>query len=553
VPTLTFPLSRIEGHAQVIVEVQGGEVISAHFEAMEFRGFEYFVQGVPAEQMVVIVPRICGVCSTAHHVAAVKALEDAYGVTPPPLALTIRELLLLGQIVQNQATSLFIFTMPDRLGVASIFQLAEDAAVGQAFEPASAVGQAFEPASAVGQAFEPASAVGQAFEPASAVGQAFEPASAVGQAFEPASVVGQAFEPASAVGQAFEPASAVGQAFEPAAAVGQAFEPAAAVGQAFEPAAAVGQAFQPAAVLAVLATRALQVRKAGTDLITLAGGQFIHPVKAVVGGVTGGIGAEAAAAMRAELAEALPVACDLFDYYWEASLAMGERIGTWGDDAPACYIAAVADCCPNYYGDVLRVMCPDGAVRERFPARDFRSYLTYERSETSYAGQTSYQGQVMRANSLARINMARCMGTPRADEYLARFQQAFGQPAHALMLFDLARGIELVYALERALEILAGPLDGEDTAVSYTPRDGEGYGLVEAPRGPLIHHYRIEHGLIAQAEFIIPTVHNVLAIERALRVAARRYVTAERVDMELERAVGRVVRAFDPCIACATH
>jgi coenzyme F420-reducing hydrogenase alpha subunit len=48
-------------------------------------------------------------------------------------------------------------------------------------------------------------------------------------------------------------------------------------------------------------------------------------------------------------------------------------------------------------------------------------------------------------------------------------------------------------------------------------------------------------------------VHNVLAIERALRVAAERYVTAERVDMELERAVGRVVRAFDPCIACATH
>jgi len=438
-PTLTFPLSRIEGHAQVIVEVQGGEVISAHFEAMEFRGFEYFVQGVPAEQMVVIVPRICGVCSTAHHVAAVKALEDAYGVTPPPLALKIRELLLLGQIVQNQATSLFIFTMPDRLGVASIFQLTEE---GTGMEQEER---------------------------------------------------------------------------------------------------------------AVLAARALQVRKAGTDLITVAGGQFIHPVKAIVGGVTGGIEAESAAAMRAELAEALPVACDLFDYYWEASLAMGERIGTWGDDAPACYIAAVADCCPNYYGDTLCVMCLDGTVCERFPARDFRSYLTYEKSETSYAGQTSYVGQVLRANSLARINMARCMGTPRADEYLARFHQAFGQPAHAIMLFDLARGIELVYALERAMEILVEPLDGEDAAVSYTPRDGEGYGLVEAPRGPLIHHYRIENGLIAQAEFIIPTVHNVLAIERALRVAARRYVTAERVDMELERAVGRVVRAFDPCIACATH
>jgi len=58
---------------------------------------------------------------------------------------------------------------------------------------------------------------------------------------------------------------------------------------------------------------------------------------------------------------------------------------------------------------------------------------------------------------------------------------------------------------------------------------------------------------MVQAEFIIPTVHNALAIERALRVAAERYITAERVDMELEHAVGRVVRAFDPCIACATH
>jgi coenzyme F420-reducing hydrogenase alpha subunit len=121
------------------------------------------------------------------------------------------------------------------------------------------------------------------------------------------------------------------------------------------------------------------------------------------------------------------------------------------------------------------------------------------------------------------------------------------------MLFDLARGIELVYALERATEILSQPLDREDPSLPYTPRDGDGYGLVEAPRGPLIHHYRILDGRILQAEFIIPTAHNVLAIERALRVAAERYIDSDRIDMELEHAVGRVVRAFDPCIACATH
>ena len=89
-PTLTFPISRIEGHARVVVEVQGGEVISARFQAIEYRGFSHFCQGAPAEQMPVITPRICGVCSTAHHVASVKALEDAYGVIPPPLALRLR-------------------------------------------------------------------------------------------------------------------------------------------------------------------------------------------------------------------------------------------------------------------------------------------------------------------------------------------------------------------------------------------------------------------------------------------------------------------------------
>jgi F420-non-reducing hydrogenase large subunit len=156
------------------------------------------VKGVPAEDVVVIVPRICGVCSTAHHVAAVEALEDAYGITPPPLAQNIRELLLLGQLIQNQATSLFIFTMPDRLGTESIFQM-----------PAQTEDNK-----------------------------------------------------------------------------------------------------QPLPIAQSVA----QVRKAGTNLIKVAGGQFIHPVKAVVGGMTSGI--TKAEAMHQEL-KLLSVACQLFDYYIE--------------------------------------------------------------------------------------------------------------------------------------------------------------------------------------------------------------------------------------------
>ena len=435
--TLTFPLSRIEGHARVVIETRNGNVLSAHFQAMELRGFEHLVQGMPAEQMPVIVPRICGVCSTAHHLAAVGALEDAYDIELPPLAVKIRELMYLGQLLQNQATSLFVFTLPDRLGLTSIFEVAADD--------------------------------------------------------------------------------------------------------------------QSEKIRSQIAGRALQVRKAGTDLITLAGGQFIHPIKAVVGGVTSGISTQAAAEMRTQLEHALPLACELYDHYWEASLSQSERLGTWGDDSPSYYIAALGSRSDNYYSDVIRVMSPEGVICDSFPARDFREYLTLEDTDYSYAGYTSYKGEMIRANSLARVNMGEPAGLLHTDRYLKRFRKVFGRPAHAIMLFDLARGVELVYTIERALQILVEPLDIEDTDVAYTPCDGDGYGLVEAPRGPLIHHYIIEKGLIKQAEFIIPTVHNVRAIEKALRTAAERYINSKHVDMELERAVGRVVRAFDPCIACATH
>ncbi len=438
--SLVFPLSRIEGHARVIIEVQDGRVVSAHFQAMEMRGFQQFVLGIPAEQMPVIVPRICGVCSTAQHVAAVKTLEDAYGITPPPLAQKIRELLLLGQLIQNQATSLFFFTMPDRLGTATLFPPDPDETTSENEK-----------------------------------------------------------------------------------------------------------------ARARIAMQALMVRKTGTDLITAAGGQFIHPIKAVVGGVTSGIPAGDAAGIRENLIQALPIACALFESYCDLSLALRERIGNWGDDAPTCYIASTNESFPEYNGDLVRIVGSQGSVLDTFPPRLFRSYLNFQESEYSFAGRTDYRGELLRANSLARINMTHSMGTPRADEYLAHFQKAFGHPAHAIGLFDLCRGIELVYALERAAVILEQPLDQEDTAVSHTPCDGEGYGLVEAPRGPLIHHYTIERGLIAGAEFIIPTVHNVRAIERALEVAGRCHVISGSVNLELERSVGLVVRAFDPCIACATH
>ena len=431
--TLTVPLSRIEGHARAVINFRGGEVLSAHFQATELRGFELLMQGVPASQVPVLVPRICGVCSTAHHLAAVKALEDACGILPPPAAIQIRELMMLGQLIQNQATSLFLFTMPDfsgTEGAPSIFHLGEEHAD--------------------------------------------------------------------------------------------------------------------------VAPRALAVRRLGTQLITLAGGQFIHPVRAVVGGVASGLDRHAMDALRARLVQGLSPAMELVELYWTLFAGLRERIGTLGDDAPTYYLASVHRG-HAYYGSSIRVLAPDGQEVDSFSARDYAEHLELRPVEASYSDGWLFQGQVLRANSLARLNLLPVMGTPLADGLLARFRAEWGYPAHAILLYDLARSIELIYCLERAIELLDADLTNAELRSPCGELAGDGYGLVEAPRGPLIHHYVIEDGLVRRAQFMIPTQYNIFAIERALEVAARRYISAEGISMELERAVGRVVRAFDPCIACATH
>jgi len=132
---------------------------------------------------------------------------------------------------------------------------------------------------------------------------------------------------------------------------------------------------------------------------------------------------------------------------------------------------------------ICALLSPDGEEKEHFTPEEFEQRIEFEQTDYSYAGKTSYQGQILRANSLARINITSLFGTPLADSYLQRFRESFGWPAHAILLFDLCRGIELVYAMERAIELLSQDLSSNETEVGYQVRDGIGYGLVEAPRG----------------------------------------------------------------------
>ncbi len=113
--------TRIEGNANIEIEVDEGRLKSARFLVYDFRGFEKFMQGRRVEHIPSLVSRICGLCSAAHQVAGLKAIEDALGVATPRSVNLLREIVVLGEWISSHALSYFFLTMPDFVGASGGF------------------------------------------------------------------------------------------------------------------------------------------------------------------------------------------------------------------------------------------------------------------------------------------------------------------------------------------------------------------------------------------------------------------------------------------------
>ena len=128
-------------------------------------------------------------------------------------------------------------------------------------------------------------------------------------------------------------------------------------------------------------------------------------------------------------------------------------------------------------------------------------------------------------------------------------------PVSSSFDYHWARLIEMLFAVER-MEDLLDNLHILSTHVRAfaEPNSYDGVGVSEAPRGTLIHHYKIdEHGLVTWANLIIATLHNNLAMNRAIKQVASNYIDGEKIEEGVLNRVEAVIRAFDPCLSCATH
>ncbi len=160
-----------------------------------------------------------------------------------------------------------------------------------------------------------------------------------------------------------------------------------------------------------------------------------------------------------------------------------------------------------------------------------------------------------RVGPLARVNQCDFIPTPLAEEARQVFaEEGGGEPVHSSLAFHWARMIELLHCAEGIKELLLDPdvLGGE--LVVQGEKRMEGIGVIEAPRGTLFHHYRInEDELVEKANLIVSTTSNNQAMNESIRQVAVRYLNGRTLTEGLLNHIEVAVRAYDPCLSCATH
>jgi NAD-reducing hydrogenase large subunit len=166
-----------------------------------------------------------------------------------------------------------------------------------------------------------------------------------------------------------------------------------------------------------------------------------------------------------------------------------------------------------------------------------------------------YPAGVYRVGAMARLNAADQLGTPGADAELREFRQRFGAVAHSAFLYHYARLVEIIYALEKIETLLNDPqLLDDHVRANAAVNSTEGIGMIEAPRGTLIHHYKVnDEGAMVWANLIVATGHNNLSMGRSVQQVAEHYIDGTKLTEGMLNRVSAVVRAYDPCLSCSTH
>ncbi|MCX6650928.1 MAG: Ni/Fe hydrogenase subunit alpha [Methanomassiliicoccales archaeon] len=451
------PITRLEGHGSVSIFLnEAGEVENAYLKIPELRGFEAFCVGRPAELMPIITTRICGVCPVAHHYASVKALDEAFHVTPPSAAKKLRELQYMGYICYDHTLHFYYLGGPD-------FIVGPDAPPNKR------------------------------------------------------NILGVIEKAGLDV-----------------------------------------------------AKEVIRHRAYGQKITEIIGGKATHPVSGLPGGISKPLSEEFRASileMSRSLVKFAQFTLQLFHDLVLDNPKYLEMIKSEVYTQRTYYMGTVD---PknrvNFYDGEVRVVDPSGREFARFRAADYAEHIEERSEEWTYSkfpflrkvgwkGFTDGAGNgIYRVGPLARLNAADGMATPLAQAEYDRMFGMLGKPAHGTLVFHWARLIELLYAAERAVELANDPEITSTHVRNKTGEPGEGVGIVEAARGTLVHHYKLDrNALVQNVNMIVATTNNYPSICMSIRDAAKGLIHGGKANEETLNRVEMAFRAYDPCFGCATH
>jgi len=309
-------------------------------------------------------------------------------------------------------------------------------------------------------------------------------------------------------------------------------------------------------------------RHLGSKILSIVSGKSIHPVTSVPGGFSKPL-------TESQRQTVLPMANEILEFSKFAMKYAKENIfpkymdaiKTIGTINTGFLGTVTEDGAFETYDGKLRLMKPDGSFQD-FAYDKYKDFIgekvlpwTYMKFPYAKNWGEGFDMNldapkgIYRTNTLARMNVADKMSTPLAQAEFEEFRKAFGRPAQHTLLYNYARLIELLHHAELAVDLLNDPeITAKDTWVEATPRAATGVGCVEAPRGTLIHEYETdEKGLIKKANLIVGTTHNNAPINMSVKQAATMLIKNGAYDEEMLNKVEMAVRAYDPCLSCATH
>lgn len=310
-----------------------------------------------------------------------------------------------------------------------------------------------------------------------------------------------------------------------------------------------------------LARAGIELRKFGLQVIESLAEERVHASWIVPGGVKTPLTEQARDRILAGIPDALATTQKAIALFQDKLESFTEEIANFGS-FPTMY-ASLVDSAGNlqFYDGPIRFRDAMGEIVQSAVANeDYAEFIGEAALRNSYLKAPYYKPDgyptgVYRVGPLARINVAEACATPQADAELHEFRRRFGRIPHSAFLYHYARLIEIVYALERMSELLARPevLDTHVRAAAGV-NSLEGVGVIEAPRGTLIHHYKVDaNGAMLWANLIVATGHNNLAIGRSVRQVSEHFIHGDRLQEGMLNRVSAVVRAYDPCLSCSTH